>query len=74
MHMTKKSNEKSQIFVNYFRIQELPERKRIKDTFMERAGVGYPAFYSKIRRRSFTPLEVEELERICGTTFNIEES
>lgn len=70
MHMTKKSNEKSQIFVNYFRIQELPERKRIKDTFMQRAGVGYPAFYSKIRRRSFTLLELEELEKITGQSFS----
>lgn len=68
--MTKKSNEKSQIFVNYFRIQELPERKRIKDTFMQRAGVGYPAFYSKIRRRSFTLLELEELEKITGQSFS----
>ena len=70
--MTKKNQEKAQKFVEFFRIQELPERKRIKDTFIERSGVGYPAFYSKLRRRNFTPLEIEELERICEQSFIVE--
>jgi len=55
--------EKSNNFVTYYK------KKAIREAFLEKTSLSYPAWYSKIARRKFSVLEIDVLVKICGTVF-----
>lgn len=62
-------SEKVNDFLSLFRTREVEERKRIRDEFLRKSGLSYPAWYSKMTRKSFSPLELDVLGKICGKDF-----
>ena len=64
--MAKHSPEKAANFLVHYFTLPAEERKRIRDAFIERTAISVFTWYSKLRRRNYNPLEIEELERICG--------
>lgn len=64
--MTKKTTEKVLNFVKIYRLSPQKERIRIRDEFMKSSGIAQTSWYGRILRASFSPLEMKELERICG--------
>lgn len=57
--------EKVKKFMDFYRIQEVARRREIRDRFLDRSGRRYPAFYGKLKRASFSRLELESLHEIC---------
>ncbi|MBO5632547.1 MAG: hypothetical protein J5965_26130 [Aeriscardovia sp.] len=62
-------NEKVQKFIDYFKNQDVERRVLIRDSFLEKTGLRYPAWYAKIRRKAFSPLELAALSEITGEEF-----
>ena len=62
-------NEKVQKFIDYFKNQDVERRVLIRDSFLEKTGLRYPAWYAKIRRKVFSPLELAALSEITGEEF-----
>nr|DAW73145.1 MAG TPA: hypothetical protein [Caudoviricetes sp.] len=61
--------EKSNNFVTYYKNQDMMKKKAIREAFLEKTSLSYPAWYSKIARRKFSVLEIDVLVKICGTVF-----
>lgn len=56
-------------FILFYKGQELGRRRLIREQFVKRSQLSYPGWYSKMRRKVFSALELEALEQICETTF-----
>ena len=67
--MYNKMDEKVKKFVEYYRIQEIGERQRIRDEFLERSGLRYSSWYARLRKKNFSALEMAALSDICGRDF-----
>jgi hypothetical protein len=61
--------EKVQKFIDYFKNQDVKKRILIRDSFLEKTGLRYPAWYAKIRRKAFSPLELAALSEMTGEDF-----
>ena len=61
--------EKSNNFVMYYKSQDMKKKKEIREAFLEKSRLSYPAWYSKLARRKFSILEIDVLVKICGTVF-----
>ena len=61
--------EKVLKFIEYYRNQDVERRTFIRDSFLEKTSLRYPAWYAKLRRKVFGPLELAALSEICGVDF-----
>ena len=62
--------EKNLGFKAFYASQDIIEKKRIRDKFLQETGLSHPAFYTKLRRQNFSLLERKLLETVCGKKFN----
>jgi hypothetical protein len=56
-------------FIDFYKQQDVGRRRIIRDEFLEKSGMTYPAWYSKLRRNVFSKLELITLGDICGERF-----
>lgn len=61
--------EKVLKFIKYYRGLGVEKRTSIRDSFLEKTGLRYPAWYAKLRRKAFSPLELTALSEISGVDF-----
>lgn len=67
--MNKKVKKQKMGFISYYTSLDLIEKKRIRDEFLKETELSYPAWFTKIRRNSFSPLEKKALQEICNLKF-----
>jgi len=67
--MNKKTKKQKIGFISYYHALDLIEKKRIRDEFLKETELSYPAWFTKIRRNNFSPLERKALQNICNTKF-----
>lgn len=56
-------------FMVYYSGLDDRERMRVRDEFLERAGLSYPSWYAKMSSGSWKRLELLALGDICGERF-----
>lgn len=56
-------------FRDYYHSLDNSNRTALKCEIMKNFGISYPTFYSKLSRGKYSPLEKNEIERLCGRTF-----
>lgn len=61
--------EKVENFILFYKEQDEESRVRIRECFLEKTGLSYPSWYSKISRKAFSRLEMEALSNICQKDF-----
>lgn len=57
-------------FSKYYKSLPLQDRNRIRDKFLERTGLAYPSWYSKLASGHFSKLEISLLEDLCNIDIN----
>ena len=63
--MNKKRKVEKIGFITYYLTLSPMEKKRVRDEFLKETELSYPAWFSKIRRNNFSPLERKALSQIC---------
>ena len=43
--------EKVDLFIDFYKNQDIEERRRIREAFLEKSRLSYPAWYSKMTRK-----------------------
>lgn len=61
--------EKVEKFIAFYRGQKIEEKRRIREEFLQKSKMSYPAWYSKMSRKVFSQLEIEALSEITGEDF-----
>jgi len=56
-------------FKDYYGSLSDSEKKIVREKYLGESGVSVPTFYFKVRNESFSPLEIQALERICQMSF-----
>lgn len=52
-------------FSSYYKKLSILERNRVRNEFLEKTGLAYPSWYSKLSSGHFSKLEQSLLEDIC---------
>ena len=53
-------------FITFYESQDLDKKREIRNTFLEETMLSYPAWFSKMKRKSFSLLEMKFLYGLCG--------
>jgi hypothetical protein len=61
--------EKVDLFIDFYKNQDIEERRRIREAFLEKSRLSYPSWYAKMKRKVFNSLELSALSEICGHEF-----
>jgi len=64
--MKKSTNKK---FSEFYKELTVQERVNVRDAFLDKSGLRYPSWYSKIKEGQFSKLELDALSEICGVEF-----
>lgn len=67
--MNKRIKKQKIGFISYYDTLDPTEKKRVREEFLKESELSYPAWFTKIRRNSFTALERKALGEICKTQF-----
>ena len=67
--MNKRIKKQKIGFISYYDALDPTEKKRVREEFLKKSELSYPAWFTKIRRKSFTALERKALQEICNTKF-----
>lgn len=65
-----RKKEITEKFIAYYKNQDVEKRREIRESFLERTMLSYPAWFSKISRKCFSPLEMKLLCSLCGLDFS----
>lgn len=57
-------------FIAFYENQNVDKKREIRDSFLNETMLSYPAWFSKLRRKSFSLLELKFLCSLCGINFD----
>lgn len=63
--------EKVEKFILFYQTLDLKKKREIRNSFLKETMLSYPAWFSKIKRKSFSLLEIKLLSKICDTDFSL---